>query len=1054
MKQRKWWLGLAAAPFALAMLAFAQPALANDFNGTCAQYPGTFDGTGNVTISNTGACTLPAVSAAGTVSITSSGTVTALSGISGASVTVNATSGAINASTLTASNGQISLTTASGAITADTLTALTNIAVDSSAALTFTNTAQSTNGSVDLKSKTALQTKKVTAVFSLKIANSVSGNVTIDGGAATDAALTVANGPMDVRSKALLTITGTTTSTLNEIQLESQGDLKADAIGAGSHVRTESINGKVNVTAAINSNTNDQGGNMLITAKNNVRTGALKVVGQTTGGAIQIDSNKGGGNVLFTIGATNTNNGVNGSIDVSGTTGGGTDLLLLKRGVFITNGTTSSGGIRLASAASLKLLNTSSRAGGVWLNAKDGTMTLPGGVAIDANGASNQFSGFVFLLAKTINFGNNPTLRAVQGKTVTGNAHGVALATETINFQGPNGLKIQVDGSGKDVFNPAFAYIIPEGSMTSTSTNDFRNLTWTIPSIAAVETTDKPVSMIGTGASPLTMTANGSDTAIAVRGNGINISTAGAITLTAKGKSNHTITIRDTGPFGDAKGLTFGTTATPSITLDVSGDNTVPGAGNASGGDIRISSDVLTLNAPVYNFQASGPPTGNGDGGTIRVASTTQAAISSSSAISMTADAATSASGQGNAQLGDLNNQGLPRAIQLFPGGAPLTFGPSNTPGAFTLSANGGKAGGNGGLVYVASGPVTLLQGNSINAKSLAGNGNGGRILFQSFIQNIANLAKVSATGTGNGTGGKFEALYQAPIGGLKVNNIIKVDGGDSLKGTAESDFGRITLNNTQCQQRTTALTWPVTFWNCDHPDGSTAADQSAYKAAEKLHVSMSTGLSNQGVHIYIFTNVNKFKDFHGVGPLDTSGVSGYSDVNLKVSATFRFELYSSGDKNISSFHSGTIIHELGHQLDENVWKNASNIPASSSNDAWLTANGNATTAFDAADCAVVVDPDRTDPQVGLNAICFQFDGVPDPNGPFPEPHLSNTDGLSVYGGGFANNKSERFVRSFAMAYSRKLPTVIFMQLYNQKFDNRVPAEQQYMDQMILNGQP
>ncbi len=504
MKQRKRWLGLAAAPFALAMLAFAQPALANDFTGTCAQYPGTFDGTGNVTINNTGACTLPAVSAAGSVSITSSGTVTALSGISGASVTVNATSGAINASALTASNGQISLTTASGAITADTLTALTNIAVDSGAALTFSNTAQSTNGSVDLKSKTALQTKKVTAIFSLKIANSVSGNVTIDGGAATDAALTVANGPMDVRSKALLTITGTTTSTLNEIQLESQGDLKADAISAGSHVRTESINGKVNVTAAINSNTNDQGGNMLITAKNNVRTGALKVVGQTTGGAIQIDSNKGGGNVLFTIGATNTNNGVNGSIDVSGTTGGGTDLLSFKRGVFITNGTTSAGGIRLASAASLKLLNTSSRAGGVWLNAKDGTMTLPGGVAIDTNGASNQFSGFVFLLAKTINFGNNPTLRAVQGKTVTGNAHGVALAAETINFQGPNGLKIQVDGSGKDVFYPAFAYIIPEGSMTSTSTNDFRNLTWTIPSIAAVETTDKPVSLIGTGASPLT----------------------------------------------------------------------------------------------------------------------------------------------------------------------------------------------------------------------------------------------------------------------------------------------------------------------------------------------------------------------------------------------------------------------------------------------------------------------------------------------------------------------------------------------------------------------
>ena len=39
MKQRKRWLGLAVAPFALALLAFAQPAKAADYTGDCANIP-------------------------------------------------------------------------------------------------------------------------------------------------------------------------------------------------------------------------------------------------------------------------------------------------------------------------------------------------------------------------------------------------------------------------------------------------------------------------------------------------------------------------------------------------------------------------------------------------------------------------------------------------------------------------------------------------------------------------------------------------------------------------------------------------------------------------------------------------------------------------------------------------------------------------------------------------------------------------------------------------------------------------------------------------------
>ena len=97
MKQRKGWLSLAVAPFALAMFAFAQPAQAADYNGTCANLSQQFDGQGNVTISESGSCTLnQAVTASGWIRITAGG--------------------AIDAQALTSQNDEVNLT-GSGAIT-------------------------------------------------------------------------------------------------------------------------------------------------------------------------------------------------------------------------------------------------------------------------------------------------------------------------------------------------------------------------------------------------------------------------------------------------------------------------------------------------------------------------------------------------------------------------------------------------------------------------------------------------------------------------------------------------------------------------------------------------------------------------------------------------------------------------------------------------------------------------------------------------------------------------------------------------------------------------
>jgi len=105
------WLGLAIAPIALAFFAMAQPALANNYSGNCADYPnlsggGTFDGNGSVTISDTN-CTLnQPVVAAGTISI--SATTINTQGLTGNQIDVEATGGdSTTTGNISSSNGYI-----------------------------------------------------------------------------------------------------------------------------------------------------------------------------------------------------------------------------------------------------------------------------------------------------------------------------------------------------------------------------------------------------------------------------------------------------------------------------------------------------------------------------------------------------------------------------------------------------------------------------------------------------------------------------------------------------------------------------------------------------------------------------------------------------------------------------------------------------------------------------------------------------------------------------------------------------------------------------------
>lgn len=156
----------------------------------------------------------------------------------------------------------------------------------------------------------------------------------------------------------------------------------------------------------------------------------------------------------------------------------------------MTNGQSgSNGSITITAETDIKVRSTASRSGLIILNAQDGTITLPGGNALNTNGGTGG-AGEVRLVAKTITFGNNATVSASQTTGATN--HGIMIAAETINFSGGSGLVLNADGDGFDVYS--LATYPPKGSMTLTSTSNssgtdypYQFLYWVLLSILLMQ---------------------------------------------------------------------------------------------------------------------------------------------------------------------------------------------------------------------------------------------------------------------------------------------------------------------------------------------------------------------------------------------------------------------------------------------------------------------------------------------------------------------------------------------------------------------------------------
>ncbi len=941
--------------------------MADDYDGPCAGAPDTINGNGTIT---DGACAGRTITATGALSVTSGGAVSATS-LSGAtltvqgssvdvpslssafgSVVVNATGGAatigtINAvngffsvtastsvtasgalfssygpSAITASNGavlvkdvtvsigQVTITSTAGAITTDNVTAsyelniksngafaintktLTAnngyIKVDSGKTLTIVGLTKSTFYDIELKAENDLKTDIIEAGRNLSV-TSTSGKVDTKD-------LTADQGTLKVKADNKITIVGITKTNKLDIDLDAKNIVKTNAITSGSHIRVNSTDENINITSTVDSNIDDtSGGNILLTAKKSIFTKSINTHSNTKPGSVRIVANKGDANTLFIVGTTATTNGVKGTITTNTVNGGGTNPTGFTFGISIQNGGTAmaAGGITVVAMGNLKVAASNSKAGTIILDAKNGTLTLPSGT-MNANAASGKQAGSIVLLAKTVTTVSGTILSATQTSGAPGSGHSISIAAETLNLAGPTGLKIQTNGKGVAGF-PALASLGPQGS-TGVYSDDGSVffLYWQLDNFASTFTV-KPLTVAG--AAPLTMISDGDESQVLASGHPLKFSNS-ALTLQSRGKLNHRVDVVFNGADDGTTNIMFDSTLS-NVTLDANG---VGGAG----GKVTVYGDKIALNATVFNITANGPPSGNGNGGELYFRATA-ATLNPASKVTFKADAATV--GSGNAIVGDVANSSVPKAITFFPGSVSFDIGTDI--GQYSFSANGGKTGGNAGTIQISSPPVRIMTADAVTASALGGNGNGGEIYFYSYLQTINANATMSATGFGNGEGGKFTGVY-GPYQ-FDINKVIKVDGGS----TNTNQDGKIKLNQVTCQQWGTGFDWPKKYWSCTGANGN--LEKTPANVATAL--SLKSLLQTRASQFYVFPMAADYNGFWQDFLDSTAG--GFTFEALLNQTTTQYvyvTLFLQGNIGDNSLHSYSInqlteitAHELGH---------------------------------------------------------------------------------------------------------------------------------------------
>lgn len=832
MKQRKRWLGLAAAPFALAFLAFAQPAYAADYTGDCANIPNHV--TGNATVTDTNC-------------VINTGSTLLVDG----NITISAPDGVEVKSDIVA-QGLVSISATTGQIKA----------------------------------------KKITSSLNDVILNSIQNRV---------------------ETKA---ITAGNSVQLDAGQLAGQGstwDIKVTGPIVINTVQT-------NPNPAVH-------GNVLIRAAGPVNTETIRTdgdLGQSSikSGGIQIDTyTKGANSTEFVIGGTASANGVNGNLITHSSIGGGTQAASIIGGINITNGgSAATGGIRVVDMGAIKVRATQSRSGWIQLNAGSGTLFLPTGKlnADGESGTSPQGAGSIYLLAKTIDVQPGTIISASQDATAAGTAHEIYLVAETIKYRGStsggesSGFKVIGDGNGGGGFyaivslNP-FGYLSPQNSSSNVNDLDWSN-GLTSPELAK----DGVLNIDGTdGTAPLVLRADGNTAAVNVSGYPVKIFGGSDVTIRSRGQTLHRINL---GFFGNISGGRTGlvTEINGEFRLDANGLN--PGD---AGGIIQVFTDQAQLTAPLnHTITADGDPAG-GNGGIIDISTKK---VVTTSKVKISADAAKN--GSGNAVLSDLNSNG-PQAIKFSSGSADILVG--KVDGAFSFSALGGKAGGNGGGVVITPNSTASIEladsQEAIDVSALHEAGNAGAVklggkqtLFRVPASNFRDKTAIKANGgSATGLGGnvvisKAVGPQNDPTLQLRLNPSISVESGSS---SAIVKDGSLTIDQVRCQQlRTQEPFWLKSYWRCvDSFSTGGIYESPALQANSQQDVRLQLGGIN--VKLYVFSGLDDYNAFFNskferiLGNTATQFVGP----NLVETGVFPPNATEQNYREVTE-------HELGHSLD------------------------------------------------------------------------------------------------------------------------------------------
>jgi hypothetical protein len=342
---------------------------------------------------------------------------------------------------------------------------------------------------------------------------------------------------------------------------------------------------------------------------------------------------------------------------------------------------------------------------------------------------------------------------------------------------------------------------------------------------------------------------------------------------------------------GNAKGGNITLVGNPNLSVNPTANGAtmnVDGKGTGNAGEIHIfANGTLNLGTAAGSLllSAKGDPAGTGDGGTIELGFITDLTTSDISV-------AGGAGAGSNAKGGTIN----------IHDSSTITVGTSK----FDATAQG--TGDGGSITINTAGAVVDISQASIDAKADPNStGKGGKVV-------VANASGASAAA------------------GLNVNKVIKVSGGDTVP--VANSSGVITLNTVRCEQWRTGFAnnaYPKTFWNCI--DGVRATALPIAQAANTLPngiqnlLAVTKSMDNPVVQIYAMSIISDNQKFFARPVSQKRGIYGTTLTGFRISASFA-NVYSVIDgtvkssilvSNSNSILAGSIVHELGHQLDY-IW--------------------------------------------------------------------------------------------------------------------------------------